>query len=46
MNFYIPPFWCGVLAGVLATVICEFLAIVVCAVIKIIKNKRGNENEK
>lgn len=42
MTFTIPPFWCGVLA----TVICEFLAIVVYSVIKIIKNKRGNENEK
>lgn len=42
MNFYIPPFWCGVIA----TVICEFLAIVVHSVIKKTKNKRGNENEK
>ena len=42
MNFTIPPFWCGVLA----TVICEFLAIVVYSVVKKAKNKRGNENEK
>lgn len=42
MNFYIPPFWCGVIA----TVIGEILAIVAHTVIKNIKNKRGNENEK
>ena len=42
MTFTIPPFWCGVIA----TVICQFLAIVVSSVIKKTKNKRGNENEK
>lgn len=32
MTFTIPPFWCGVIA----TVICEFLAIVVYSVVKIV----------
>lgn len=35
MNFYIPQFWCGVIS----TVICEFLAIVVYSVVTKKKHK-------
>ncbi len=38
MTFTIPPFWCGVIA----TVLSEFIALVVYAVVKIVKDKRNS----
>ena len=38
MTFTVPPFWCGVIA----TVLGEFIALVVYAVVKIIKDKRNS----
>lgn len=38
MTFTIPPFWCGVIA----TIGGEFIALVVYAVVKIIKDKRNS----
>lgn len=37
MTFTIPPFWCGVIA----TVLGEFIALVVYAVVKSVKEKRN-----
>ena len=37
MTFTIPLFWCGVIA----TVLGEFIALVVYAVVKIVKEKRN-----
>lgn len=38
MTFTIPPFW----LGVIATVLGEFITLVVYAVVKIIKDKRNS----
>jgi hypothetical protein len=38
MTFTIPPFWCGVIA----TILGEFIALVVYAVVKNVKDKRNS----